>query len=288
MTRRLLLAGCLICLLACARLTLPRPVSPGRPTATAVSALAATATLTPAVAATPTTSAAVTLSPSAPTDVTQAGLFIVMGDSWAAQMGLNLDPLLRVRGFTGRFVSVGAGGTDTGQWAADADGRLSRVLNLIHTQNARRPLLLIFLGGNDLLDGYLAYGDGILSQIDDNLRAVVAQLRAAGPGTTILISRFDFFSELCRTQLSRIGLTEPGPANAVLLQLGQIYAAIAAEEDNVIYLDLWGTLPGVGDSADRRQQWSDSRLYRDCVHPNAEGFQLIGAALLDKLSTSHE
>lgn len=282
MIRRWLICLMWVGLAACAHPATPNAASAtptiNAPTIPAVipSRPSATATSLPASVITP-------LADSRP--LSAVGAFIIMGDSWAAQLGTGLQAALQARGFAGHYYAIGAGGSTTALWLADAEGRLTRVQRILGNEDDHNAVLLLFLGGNDLLDGYLAEGPAILVHIQTNLQALLAELRAAGPHVHIFISSYDFFPQLCQTPLSRAGLLTPGEANSVLLQLGRGYADLAAA-DLTTYLDLWGTLPGAGPAGARDQQWSDNAYYRDCAHPDSEGFQRFGTALLDTMEAT--
>lgn len=283
MRRRWLLCLLWVGLAACARPTPPNVTGaafpPYTPTTPAVSPGVVTATPLPTAAS------VVTPPPASVRSLGEAGAFVIMGDSWAAQLGMGLEAALQARGFAGHYYAIGAGGSTTALWLADAEERLTRVKRILSNEDANGAILLLFLGGNDLLDGYLAEGPAILTRIQTNLRDILNVLHTAGPQTHIFISSYDFFPQLCQTPLGRAGLTTPGAANSILLQMGSDYADLAT--DNLTtYLDLWGTLPGAGTGGTREQQWSDNAYFRDCAHPNSQGFQRFGAALLDKLEAT--
>ncbi len=208
---------------------------------------------------------------------------VLMGDSWARQLGPALEPALRDRGFAGQFINAGLGGSTLAHWLSDADGRWTRTLQAVAAAEGK-VLWLIFLGGNDLVDGYPAAGPAIFSTIEADWRTLLDHITAATPAATLVIGSYDYFPALCQPQLSRVNLNTPEAANQTLLALDDIYFTLSVDYANVAYIPLWGTLPGTGDATTARaHQWSDNTYYANCIHPNAAGFLILAERLAQAL-----
>lgn len=217
--------------------------------------------------------------------------FTIMGDSWGYLM---LDP------FKAEFAQRGLSRIDVLQtsipgstaefWADNVGGVLDVIKELIRVDPAR-PTVYISLSGNDLLQRYPLEGEAVFAEIETDLRTIADELTAVRADVRIILAGYDILnfgrSPFCQDAAQLIfGATTPELVNPILLRLGTIQQAVAADYPQVTYVNLWGTLQGYPGQPDITQ-WSPEVWManddNDCIHLNAWGYRRFIDAMFDVL-----
>jgi hypothetical protein len=202
-----------------------------------------------------------------------------MGDSWATQW---CDAMAAVILSHGTLVEVwdrGIYGATSTMWATP--GALLDV-ELTILDNPEIEWLVISLGGNDLLDGYLlgGYGDGIFPIVDQSIRQILDELLGYFPDLKVSLNGYDFFNFLHSPECIIEGQLYLGGdtyfQNSLLAELTYIAEAIAADYPQVTFTNLLGTLQEAGGVPFPPNFYlpSPAQFYPDadeCIHPRGPG-----------------
>jgi lysophospholipase L1-like esterase len=181
----------------------------------------------------------------------QAGGVVFFGDSITYRWGDSGRVAPGSEAWQAQFAPLGA--TNFGIEGDETQNVLWRVQ---HGELAGRPrVAVVMIGINNL------FGGDSPGEVAFGVAAVVAAIRAASPGTTVLL----------------LGLL-PVNADAINALVPQVNALLAGLGDGrkVRYLDLGGRLL-------RPDGTVDTSLLADAVHPNANGYQALADGLIGPL-----
>ncbi|MCL4235508.1 MAG: hypothetical protein KJ042_13425 [Deltaproteobacteria bacterium] len=200
-----------------------------------------------------------------------------LGDSWADGWTDEMQSVLLAHGQLATVFDFGEPGSTATLWAAPNSLLLLNALAYL-AGHSEVQWVVISLGGNDLLDGYLlgGYGDGVFPVIDESLRTVIDAILAIRPQMKISVNGYDFPNFEQSAQCILLGQAMLGgntyTQNLLFGDLTQITQDIAADYDQVHAVDLLGTLQEVDHvaGAPNYLRPSPARFFPtdDCIHPS--------------------
>lgn len=222
--------------------------------------------------------------------------FTVIGDSW----GFLYYPMFR-----GNMDAAGYGyfsfkmraipGTEASQWASDiwpCTWLLDVLVDPIVRNDTGTPYVLISLGGNDLVNDYPDIGDAVFPRIDSDLREIVEELISVNSNVKIILAGYDIGniekSQYCIDwAIDKFGTAEPELLNPILIRLGEVNDAVAADYEQVYSSFVWGALQGNPGNPDI-YSWSPLQYFthypfwdEDCIHLNSLGYDVFTDAVID-------
>lgn len=221
-----------------------------------------------------------------------ANTMTVIGDSWGFLYFNALSANLSARGFGDQYdlyLRAIPGATAEG-WAG-AHCVLEAVGSILRSDPGT-PVVLISLGGNDLVNDYDEEGDGIYARLKNDFGAIVAALLAERSDAVIIFGGYDIInaskSQQCRDwAISLVGSDAPEALNPLLLQIGDTQAWVASFYPNVHFADVAGALQGSPGAPDI-YAWSPLRYFilypfwqADCIHMSGRGYRVFTNAILD-------
>lgn len=251
----------------------------------------------------------------------QRRLFLA-GDSWALFLGLVAPGGLSAADLDHVDVSnTGTPGETSASYLSSQSAAVARdVASCDGLAVDPHPVVVLSLGGNDIVNAGVAEPDGLSgaelaslldTEVVPNLEEAVAQLVGAideaaatctglreEPSATIVLTDYDvlnfgsdspgpdcagFAYSIIGQTLSTTPPTQPIPAegNRFMRELAARYSALAAGRAEVTAADLQGSLQGSPGAPDV-DRWSPPALLTDldCIHANAAGFATYFEALL--------
>jgi hypothetical protein len=141
--------------------------------------------------------------------------------------------------------------------------------------------VLVSLGGNDLLDGYLlgGYGDALFPIVEADVRIVIDQLLAVRPDLKIAYNGYDFPNFIHTTECILLGQLYLGGdvffQNTLFAELTEISEDIAADYPQVTAVNLLGTLQAAGGYPNPPNFYlpspPDFFPGDECIHPTGPG-----------------
>jgi hypothetical protein len=206
---------------------------------------------------------------------------MVIGDSWPAGYADNLDSQFQSHGHgTWDVANWAVPGSTADAWASDTAGVLTNTILYLNLKPSIN-YVVVSVGGNDLVTGYPAYGDGVFDLIEEDLRTIVQRLSNETywllgivlPGYDIL--KWDKSTFCLALAQSQFGSILPQVVNPLFLEVGARQQIVAGEFPKAEYLDLWGT--GQGKPGDPNiYAWSPSTYVNssteDCLHLSETGY----------------
>ena len=220
---------------------------------------------------------------------TQTRSLYIFGDSWADQLDNSVIQAELVARNLDREVTVyplGDSGTTMAQWANDADGRLTNLLNQIINDPNSNPIVFFTLGGNDILGGGLSAA----TSVNQNLSSLLAQLEASRSDLQIVYAQYDILNpnvqSICSPTLNALfGSTQPAVVNNTWLGLYNQSEQVVANFSRTQIVNTYGALQGNPGNPDITS-WSPVQYISDCIHLNASGYDLYLDPIFDDALTS--
>jgi lysophospholipase L1-like esterase len=213
---------------------------------------------------------------------------VSIGDSWADGWSADLASVISEHGVPVEVWNKGIPGSTASLWAQP--GALLDVQALL-VGNRDITWVVLSLGGNDLLDGYLlgGLGDQVFDQIEADIRTVIDGLLSVAPYLKISLNGYDFPNfEHCaycvvmgQTMLGGNTYTQ----NMLFAQLTYLAERIANDYPQVYATNLLGSLqmadgvPGAPNFAlpSPAKYFADD----DCIHPSNGGYQVLMEKIYD-------
>jgi lysophospholipase L1-like esterase len=213
---------------------------------------------------------------------------VSVGDSWADGWCDDMAAAIRAHGVAVEVWNKGIAGSTASLWAEP--GALLDVQALL-VGNRDITWLVLSLGGNDLLDGYLlgGMGDEVFDQIDADIRAVIDGLLSVAPYLKISLNGYDFPNfEYC-AECIVMGQTMLGgntyTQNILFSHLTTIAQQIAADYPQVYATNLLGVLQAAGGvpGAPNFFEPSPAKYFADgdCIHPSNGGYRIVMDEIYD-------
>ena len=207
---------------------------------------------------------------------------ISVGDSWAQGWCGDLEKVLLTKGHPRTVYNLGLPGSTASMWAEP--GALN-VVKLELLQHPEIEWIIMSMGGNDLLDGYLlmGYEEETFTYIESFLRTVLDDLTTFAPNVHIYLNGYDFTNfEYCAFCIL-LGQTALGGntyfQNMLFQQLDDVYTTVAADYPNVYHTNLLGTLQGANGEPNPPNYLlpTPSRYFPDddCIHPSSDNGWVI-------------
>lgn len=222
----------------------------------------------------------------APDDASRS--LYVLGDSWAELMHDQVQVELDDRGFDGVALRrFGAGGSTMSEWA-DADGELmSAVTGTLIDDPTPEPVVLMTLGGNDLLNA-----GATPESVERDFRDVVAALTNARPDVVVVLGSYDILNPaIAREECDELfevtlGVTDVADITRIFReQWAALESSEAAASAAVVTVDAYGTLQGSPGDPDVSSP-SPTEFLLDCIHLNDDGEDVYLDEVFDQAITS--
>lgn len=199
---------------------------------------------------------------------------LAIGDSWGAAIPSPLNSELASHGHgTYQVLDRAQPGSTAELWA---DGWLLTVAGDL--ANPDIEVVLISLGGNDLLGFYPGQGSAVFDQIETDLRTIVDVILGVRPDVDIVFTGYDilkFDNLLCAALAQdRFGTFLPWEVNPLFIEIRNRQQAIANDYPAVTSLNLFGTGQGSPGSPDIFS-WATVDNYvnmDDCIHLTSSGY----------------
>jgi haloalkane dehalogenase len=205
--------------------------------------------------------------------------FYVIGDSWSAVPSRynTFETCLAVRNL-GHFTvhKHAVSGSTAAQWASAAYPPAETFLRALRDEPNSRPVVYFTLGANDLRS--TDNEEALRQEIRTNLSAVVDRILAARPDARIIMASMDSLNPAiapsCEAAYNAASL------NHAFQQLAVVQAQVAANHPEAFAANVMGTLQGNPGSPDLTQP-APLEYIGDCLHLNAEGYELVVGRALD-------
>lgn len=182
---------------------------------------------------------------------------MLLGDSWAMFMTVfrSFDQALEARGLADtRILPLNYPGTKASEW----NGWLGRfVIAFYLARNPSVDVVVMTLGGNDLLDGYStrltdAEKDKLFDGIRHSLEGLVSFILSRRSDLRVVICGYDYpnyvesveynLFDVYRRQWEDAGRPTPNQANDAVVRLGRIQQAIADKHRRVEFVNNFGLM----------------------------------------------
>ncbi len=179
----------------------------------------------------------------------------------------------------------GVGGSTMRGWSdTDADP-MRALLDTLVEDPAPEPVVLLTLGGNDLLDAAAS-----ADRVRDDLRRVVSALADARDDVIVVLASYDVVNPAvapaeCRGVFEEtLGVTDIADITGAFRRQWAALEATAADLDPVVTVDAFGTLQGRPGDPDVTSPSSVEYL-QDCLHLNDDGHDLYLDEVFDQALT---
>jgi len=206
---------------------------------------------------------------------------VTVGDSWAYNWGDALVDELLSHGIQVDLYNKAVPGSTAQLWAQP--GALLDVEALL-LGNPDIQFIVLSIGGNDLLDGYLVggYGEEVFPLIEQYTRSVINELLSYFPYLKISLNGYDFLNFEMTPECILMGETMLGGStydkNILFTKLTGIAQKIAADYPQVIATNLLGAMQmATGMRAPNPFLPTPASMMGegDCIHPNYQGYRAL-------------
>ena len=214
----------------------------------------------------------------------------IFGDSWAAQMSTTGEPIPFDQALVDRefdsFVTLhkhGVSGSTLAQWAADENGMFTTLATAISLDPNPNPIVFVTLGGNDLFAG------STVTEMATNLATILTALEAIRADLQVVQGGYDILNPNVAPQCmifmqTLFGSSDPTVVNTALLTAYQSGVTVFSAFERSSSVNTFGTLQGTPGNP-TLGEWSPVEYLSDCIHLNANGYNLYLNTLFDKALT---
>lgn len=199
----------------------------------------------------------------------------VIGDSWAELMHEQVRVELDDRGFDEVALRrFGASGSRMAEWKDVNEGPMRTVAEALAEDPTPDPVVLVILGGNDLLDGRAT-----AQEVSRDLHGVVAVLRDARPDVEVVLGSYDIVNPAVEPDEcgeffdSALGVRHVADITRAFREQWTALESTASQLEAVTAVDAFGTLQGRPGDPDLSAP-SPTEFLADCIHLNDLGEDL--------------